>query len=74
MNNLKYFIQFLAISFLFIIYKFLGLKYSTILSGKILMFLGPLFRSNKICYKNLSTAFPDINEIQKNYCIYFSLW
>ena len=37
MKNLKYFIQFLAIIFLFFIYKILGLKYSSILSSKILI-------------------------------------
>ena len=35
---IKYFIQFLAICFLITIYKLLGLKYSSILSGKIFTF------------------------------------
>ena len=35
MNNIKYLIQFLLILFLFIIFKILGLKYSSILSGKL---------------------------------------
>ena len=35
MNNIKYLIQFLLILLLFIIFKILGLKYSSILSGKL---------------------------------------
>ncbi len=65
MKNLKYFIQFLAIIFLFFIYKILGLKYSSILSSKILILLGPLFRSNDLSYSNLSKGFPHLNEFEK---------
>ena len=65
MNNLKYFIQFLAISFLFIIYKLIGLKYSTIISSKILQIFGPLFRSNDICHKNLSLVFPELSKLER---------
>ena len=65
MSNIKYFIQFLIISILFFIYKILGLKYSSILSGKIFTFLGPIFRSNNVSYSNLSKAFPNLNNSQK---------
>ncbi len=65
MNNLKYFAQFLGIIILLIIYKILGLKYSSILSGKILKILGPVFRSNNICHSNLAIAFPDLNKDEK---------
>ena len=65
MNKLKYFIQFLGIIFLFLIYKLLGLKYSTILSGKIFMIIGPMFRSNHVSLSNLTKAFPEMNEIKK---------
>ena len=65
MNKLKYFLQFLGIIFLFFIYKLLGLKYSSILSGRIFMILGPLFRSNQISLSNLSRAFPEMNEKNK---------
>ena len=66
MNNIKYFIQFLIISLLFIIFKILGLKYSSILSGNLFTIFGPLFRSQEISKSNLSKAFPSINDIQKN--------
>ena len=65
MNKLKYFLQFLGIIFLFFIYKLLGLKYSSILSGRIFMILGPLFRSNQISLSNLSRAFPEMSEKNK---------
>ena len=65
MNNLKYFTQFVFIYFLFLIFKILGLKNSSIISGKILLFLGPIFRSNKTSYKNLLKAFPNITQSKK---------
>jgi len=66
MNNIKYLIQFLIISLLFIIFKILGLKYSSILSGNLFTIFGPLFRSQEISKSNLSKAFPSINDIQKD--------
>ena len=65
MSKIKYFLQFIVIIFLFIIFKFLGVKYSSILSGKILNLIGPIFRSRDIVDKNLSIAFPEINSLQK---------
>ena len=65
MNNIKYFTQFFLISILFVIYKLIGLKYSSNLSGKIFTTIGPIFRSNNICYSNLSKAFPNLNHDQK---------
>jgi Kdo2-lipid IVA lauroyltransferase/acyltransferase len=65
MNNLKYFLQFIFIIFLLLIYKILGLKISTKISGCILTFIGPLFRSNKIVISNLSKAFPKLNLNEK---------
>ena len=64
MKNIKYLSQFIIIIVLFVIYKILGLKYSTYLSGKIFTFFGPLFRSNQISHKNLITAFPDLSTIE----------
>ena len=65
MKILKYFLQFLFVITLFLIFKVIGLKYSSKLSGNIFSFLGPFFRSNKICYKNLIFAFPDLNEYER---------
>ena len=65
MNNIKYFFQFMFVIFLFLIFKLLGLKYSSILSGVILSTIGPIFRSNKISYSNLSKAFPNMEQFQK---------
>jgi len=66
MRNIKYFFQFLIIIILLSIYKILGLRYSTILSGKIFIIFGPLFRSNDVCHQNLITAFPDLSKNQRN--------
>ena len=67
MTDIKYFFQFLFIFILFLIFKLLGLKYSSILSSKIFKTLGPFFRSNDISHSNLSKAFPhlDNNERKK---------
>ena len=69
MSNLKYFIQYIFISFLFLTFRFLGFKNSSMISGKLLYFLGPIFRSNKISYSNLSKAFPNITQTKKKQII-----
>ena len=66
MNNLKYLFQYIFIIILFLIYKILGLRYSSFLSGVIISFLGPFFRSNKLCHSNLLRAFPNINKSQRD--------
>ena len=66
MNNLKYLIQFFIIIFLFIIFKFLGLKISSILSGYIAKIFGPLFRSNEVSKKNLLKAMPNLDEYSQS--------
>ena len=66
MNNLKYFFQFLIIILFLSIFKLIGSKYSTILSGKIFELIGPFFRSNKISSSNLSLALTELDEIEKN--------
>tara|TARA_B100000161_G_C33505981_1_gene394051 strand:- start:150 stop:1016 length:867 start_codon:yes stop_codon:yes gene_type:complete len=66
MNNFKYLVQFLIIIFFLLIFKLIGLKYSTILSAKIFGILGPLIRSNKISHSNLSKAIPNLTEKEKN--------
>jgi len=65
MKNIKYFLQFSAIFLLFSFFKLLGLKYSSIISGRIMQFFGPLFRSNKICDLNLTNAMPHLNHLQR---------
>ncbi len=65
MKYLKYFFQFLGIFFLFLIFKILGLKFSSILSSKIFKQLGPFFRSKSVCKKNLTKAFPNISEFEQ---------
>ena len=66
MNNLKYFFQSLIIILFLSIFKLIGSKYSTILSGKIFELIGPIFRSNKISSSNLSLALPELDETEKN--------
>ena len=65
MKNIKYFFQFICIIFLFFIFKIVGLKFSSFLSGNIFKLLGPMIRPNKIVFENLKRAFPNINENEK---------
>ncbi len=65
MTDIKYFFQFLFIIILFLIFKLLGLKYSSILSSKIFKTLGPFFRSNDISHSNLSKAFPHLDKNER---------
>ena len=61
MKKIKYFFEFIIISVLFFIYKILGLKISSFISGKIFEFFGPIFRSKLIIHSNIQRAFPKIN-------------
>ena len=61
MKKIKYFFEFIIISFLLIIYKVLGLKISSFLSGMLFQFFGPLFRSKDVIESNIKRATPKIN-------------
>ena len=61
MKNIKYFIQFLLIIISFVIFKLLGVKFSSNLSGKIFEKIGPFFRSKRIIQSNIKRAFPNTN-------------
>jgi len=66
MKSIKYFIQFLIISILFILFKALGLKLSSTFSKLIFGLLGPFFRSKQIINKNILKAFPNLNNTEIN--------
>ena len=71
MKKIKYFFEFIIISLLFLVYKILGLKISSFISGKLFEFFGPLFRSKQIIKSNIQRAIPqinleEINNIKKN--------
>ena len=61
MKKIKYFFEFLIISSLFIIYKILGLKISSYISGKLFETFGPIFRSKNLIKTNIQRAIPKIN-------------
>tara|TARA_B100000787_G_scaffold14140_1_gene10172 strand:+ start:19 stop:879 length:861 start_codon:yes stop_codon:yes gene_type:complete len=67
MKKIKYFFEFIIISLLFIIYKIIGLRISSFISGKLFELFGPLFRSKEIIKSNIQRAIPgiDIEEIKK---------
>ena len=59
---IRYLIETLIIVVFFSIFKIVGIKISTFISGKIFTFIGPLFRSKNIISKNLKKAFPNISD------------
>ena len=67
MKSIKYFIQFLIISTLFLLFKILGLKFASYISGKIMSFVGPFFRSKNLIRSNILKALPELkqNEIEE---------
>ena len=66
MKSIHHFIQFIFIIFFYFVYKVLGLKISRKISSFIFLLIGPKFRSKIISKKNLSKAFPTINEDEKD--------
>jgi len=66
MKTIKYFIQFLIISILFLIFKIVGLRYASFISGKIVSLIGPFFRSKDLIEFNILRALPNLkrNEIE----------
>ena len=62
MKYIKYFFEFLFSIFFFIVFKLIGPKLSSNISGKIFEIIGPFFRSKKIIYNNIKRALPEIDE------------
>ena len=73
MNKIKYFFQFIIIIVIFFIFKILGIKISSFLSGKLFELIGPIFRSKKVINENIKRAFPDIDQKKINK-ISSSMW
>ena len=73
MINIKYFFQFIIIVFLFLIFKILGVRFSSFLGGKLFQIIGPAFRSKKIINNNIKRAFPDLDSKEMNK-IKSSMW
>jgi KDO2-lipid IV(A) lauroyltransferase len=67
MKSIKYFIQFLIIFTFFALFKVLGLRFASYMSGKIVSFIGPFFRSRNLIKSNILRALPNLNkdEIKK---------
>ena len=60
-NFLKYFLQSFLLFILFFLFKILGLRISSFISGKIFSAIGPIFRSKKRISNNLRVAFPNFS-------------
>ena len=73
MKHIKYFLQFLFISFLLILFMVIGLKFSRIIASKLISTFGHFFRSKKIIEKNISFAFHQANKEFKK-AIISNMW
>ena len=62
MKSIKYFIQFLIILIFFLAFKILGLNLASYISGKIISFIGPFFRSKNLIKSNILKALPNLNK------------
>ena len=65
----RYSVEFLVIIILFSIFKVIGLRASSYISGKIFQLVGPLFRSKKTILNNLKIALPQATEDEVKYHI-----
>ncbi len=61
MKLIKYFIQFILIIICFVIFKILGPRLSSNLSGKIFELIGPFFRSKRVIHSNIKRGIKNIN-------------
>ena len=61
---LRYLIETIIIIFFFFIFKIIGLKKSSFISGKIFIVFGKFFRSQKKIENNLKIAFPNLTNIE----------
>ena len=62
MRYIKYFLQFIFAIISFIIFKILGARLASKISGKIFEIIGPFFRSEEIINSNIKRAFPNIEK------------
>ncbi len=62
MKYIKYFFEFLFSIFFFLLFKIIGPKLSSKISGKIFEIIGPFFRSKKVIYNNIKRALPEIDQ------------
>ena len=65
MKNIRYFFEYIIISLLFILFKFIGYQNSSNIGAKIGKIFGPIFRSKNIIKKNLEYAGIKIETEQK---------
>ena len=73
MKLFKYFFQFIFVILLFGLFKIIGLKKSSLISGKLFELIGPYFRSKKIIFANIKRAYPNVHkEEMKN--LTSSMW
>ena len=61
MRRVKYFFQFLFVTFFFSLFKILGYKISSAIGGKLFELIGPIFRSKKLIHSNIKNAIPEMN-------------
>ena len=69
MKNLKYFLEFIIVSILFLIFRIIGYKNASYLGNILGRLIGPNFRSKKIIIKNIKNFNTTINDYNLNQII-----
>ena len=69
MKNLKYFLEFIIVSILFLIFRIIGYKNASYLGNILGRLIGPNFRSKKIIIKNIKNFNTTINDYDLNQII-----
>ena len=62
MSSIKYFIQFLIVIIFFLIFKIFGAHIASRISGMLVSYIGPFFRSKKIIESNILKAIPELDK------------
>ena len=62
MKLFKYFLQFIFVILFFGLFKIMGLKKSSFISGKLFELIGPYFRSKRVIFANIKKAYPNIQK------------
>ena len=73
MKKFRYLVEYIILKLFFFIFKFLGLKKSSYISGKIFSLIGPFFRRKNTILNNIRKALPQASnkEITK---IIYEMW
>ena len=69
MKSIKYLVEFLLVKIFYMIFRILGLKVSSNISGQIFLLYGLFSKRTKIAKSNIKRAFPDLTNKNIDYIV-----